>query len=149
MHNVWGRLPNGLRERPFDVLTAFLLVLLGVFEIVDPSWPEAYENDLNATILVIVSLYLMVAGFVILVAIFKDPKKYPVFSYFGQMFGWGFVAAATAITTIMYLYYAFLEDDEINNIYAFTAWLCIWMILTLVAFIRSFDMWMIFRRLSK
>lgn len=147
MHKVWGRLPIGLRERPFDMLTAFLLFLLGVYEIADPSWPEAYENDFNTTLLIIVSIYLMCAGVVIMTALLRNPKKCPVFVYFGQMFGWAFVATATFVTTIMYVYYGIVQD--IQNTYAFSAWLTIWTILTIVAVIRSIDMWFYLRMVRK
>ena len=59
MKNIWGRIPVKYRERPFDIFTAAVLVMLGTYQLIDPNWPEELASSINSVIFVIISLYLI------------------------------------------------------------------------------------------
>jgi drug/metabolite transporter (DMT)-like permease len=94
MNRVWGFLPQGLKERPFDLYTALALVAVGVFGIIDPNFPEKTSTSISALLFMVIQSYFIVASIVLAIAILIDTKKYPKFSFFGQMLGWAFIAAA-------------------------------------------------------
>jgi hypothetical protein len=141
LKNVWGRIPCGFRERPFDVYTAMLLVILGLYGLLDPTFPELQQNTINAIIINITALYMIVSGMVIITAIFYG-KRLPAFSYYGEMYGWTFMASATLTATIFQIYNALVtESGGITNVFLFWTILFIFFSLTVVAIIRSIDMY--------
>jgi hypothetical protein len=44
IHNVWGRLPQGFRSRPFDAYTALSLIVVGIYAILDSTFPEVQTD---------------------------------------------------------------------------------------------------------
>lgn len=148
MKCIWGRLPEGLRERPFDVYTAFILFVVGVYGIVDDNFPERFSDQFTVFLVNIISAYLMAASTVILVALFKDKRQYPVFNVFGQFFGWGFIAAAALATSLLYaLSPLWIEGTE--NWGVWSIWMAIWFAMFLAASLRSLEMYFIIRGCRK
>ena len=141
LKNVWGRIPCGFRERPFDVYTALLLVVLGLYGFFDPTFPELQEDTVNSVIIHITELYMIVAGSVIVSAIFIK-ERCKRFSYFGEMYGWIFVASASLTVGIFQIYNALVtETTDVQNILLFWIVFFIWFSLVIVSVIRSLDMY--------
>jgi hypothetical protein len=141
LKNVWGRIPCGFRERPFDVYTAMLLSLLGFYGLLDPTFPELQQDTINSIIINVTALYMIFSGIVIITAIFYG-KSHPIYSYYGEMYGWVFMASATLTTTIFQIYNALVtENGGITNVFLFWTILFIFFSLTVVAIIRSLDMY--------
>jgi hypothetical protein len=139
--NVWGRIPCGFRERPFDVYTALLLIIVGFYGLLDPTFPELQEDTINVVIINVTALYMIVAGLVIISAIFLG-KRSPVFSYYGEMYGWIFMASASLTVGIFQIYNALVtETTGIQNAFLFWIVFFVWLSLTIVAVIRSLDMY--------
>jgi hypothetical protein len=141
LKNVWGRIPCGFRERPFDVYTAMLLVILGLYGFIDPTFPELQQNTINAIIINVTALYMIVSGMVIITAIFYG-NRHPIFSYYGEMYGWTFMASATLTATIFQIYNVLVtESGGATNVFLFWTILFIFFSLTVVAIIRALDMY--------
>lgn len=145
MKNIWGRLPEGLRERPFDVYTAFILFLVGVYGIVDDTFPERFSDQLTIFLVNIISAYLMAASSVILVAIFKDKRQYPVFHILGQFFGWAFIAAAALATSLIYALSPLWIHNQ-DNWGVWSLWMIIWFTMFLAAQLRTMELYNVIKR---
>jgi hypothetical protein len=141
LKNVWGRIPINFRKRPFDVYTAMLLTSLGLYGLLDPTFPELQQHTINAVIINVTAIYMIFSGLVIIASILYG-NRYPISSYFGEMYGWVFMASATLTTTIFQIYNALItENSEISNVFLFWTILFIFFSLTVVAIIRSIDMY--------
>lgn len=148
MKNILGRLPEGLRERPFDVYTAFILFVVGVYGIVDDNFPERFSDALTVFLVNIISAYLMVASGVILIALFKDKRKYPALSLFGQFFGWAFISAAALATSLLYAISPLLiEKPDVWGIWAL--WMSIWFAMFVAALLRSSELYFVIKGCRK
>lgn len=142
----WGRLPWGLRERPFDVYAASLLFILGVYVLTNDVYPERVGHGWVILVVNVVAIYLVAASSVILAALFKDPRKCPAFVLFGEMYGWAFVAAAALATSMMYV--ASLLWTQPNSLIFWAIWLFIWSSLAITSSIRSYDLISKYRELK-
>lgn len=141
LKNVWGRIPINFRKRPFDVYTAMLLTILGLYGLLDPTFPELQQHTINTVIINVTAIYMILSGLVIITSILYG-KRYTTSSYFGEMYGWVFMASATLTTTIFQIYNALItENSEISNVFLFWTILFIFFSLTVVAIIRSIDMY--------
>jgi len=134
----WGRLPWGLRERPFDVYAASLLLIVGIYVLTHDVYPESLGSMWINVIVNIVSLYLIIASSVVLLALLKDPHKCPAFVLFGEMYGWAFVSAATFATTIMYFGSLFWYTPV--SWLTWGMWVFLWFSMSIVSAVRSFDL---------
>jgi hypothetical protein len=134
----WGRLPWGLRERPFDVYAASLLFIVGVYVLTHDVYPETLGSSWINVVVNIVSLYLIAASGVVLTALLKDPRKCPAFVLFGEMYGWAFIAAATLATTIMYIGSLYWYGP--SSWVAWGIWVFLWFTMSIVSAMRSFDL---------
>jgi len=144
--NVWGRIPCVLRERPFDIYTAFLVILVGTYSLVDTTFPELQEDTINNVIVNIASLYLIFSGMIIIVAMMLI-TRIPVFSFYAEMYGWVFMSSATLTVGIFQVYNAIVSNNNgITNWYLFWTVFFIWSSITLVALIKSIDMFVDVRR---
>ena len=146
MKNIWGRFPVNLRKRPFDAYVSLLLFWIGLYQLVDPTWPENYQNNISQTIITIISLYLVFAGLTIFLALIRDPRQSPIFCFFGQMYGWSFMSAATAAITLIIFFNG--VTNPIENFYMFFIWLSAWFFITVASIIRSTFLWQSYRNLS-
>ena len=145
MQKIWGRLPVNLRERPFDSYVSLLLFWIGLYQLVDPTWPEKYTDSVSQLVIVIISLYLICAGMIIFLALIHDARKYPIFCFFGQMYGWSFMTAATAAVTLICVWNAL--SQPIYNVYMLIIWTSAWFFVTVASIIRASQMWREYRRL--
>jgi hypothetical protein len=134
----WGRLPWGLRERPFDVYAAVLLFITGTYTLFTDMIPPGVPWGWSHVLINIVSIYFIAASTVILLALLKDPRKCPAFVLFGEMYGWGFVAAAALATSFMYI--ASLLWITPASWLAWGSWFFVWITLTVASAIRSADL---------
>jgi len=134
----WGRLPWGLRERPFDVYAAVLLFITGVYTFFTDMIPPYISSGVVHALVNIVAIYFITASLVILTALLKDPRKCPAFVLFGEMYGWAFVAAAALATSIMYV--ASLIWITPASWFAWGAWFFVWVMLTIASGVRSTDL---------
>ena len=144
MKNIWGRIPVKIRERPFDAFTAVLLFMLGTYQLIDPNWPEEVAMSINNIIFVIISLYLMCAGIVIIVAMSLDYKKHPVYSFFGQMYGWAFMGAATMCIELITLYNSLRLPIGFYPL--LIIWALAWLFVTYAAVFRSLSLWLRYKK---
>ena len=143
----WGRLPWGLRERPFDVYAAVLLFITGVYTFFTHNIPPSIYSGWIHIIVDIVAIYFVVSSLVILTALLKDPRKCPAFVLFGEMYGWAFVAAASLATTFMYLVSLFWMYPQ--SWFNWAAWFFVWTMLTIASSIRSIDLISKYREMKK
>lgn len=148
MKNIWGRLPEGLRERPFDVYTAFILFIVGVYGIVDDTFPERFQDQLTIFLVNIISIYLMIASSVILVALMKDRRKYPAFTLFGQLFGWAFIAAAALAASLLYAINILISGSP-DSWAIWLLWVLIWFGMFFSAMLRTMELYFIYRGCKK
>jgi hypothetical protein len=145
-NSVWGRIPRVLRERPFDIYTAFLVVLVGIYSIVDTTFPELQEDTINNVIINIAALYLIFSGMTIIVAMLVI-KRNPIFSFYAEMYGWAFMSSATLAVGIFQVYNAIVSNNNsITNWYLFWTVFFIWSSITIVAMIKSVDMFVNLRK---
>lgn len=137
---VWDKLPSGFRQRPFDAYTAIALIAVGFFGLISPSFPEAQNIAIGALLFHIIEIYFIVASSFILAALFIDKTKYPRFDYYGQMYGWAFIAAA-GISVMTFLLWSELimgtGRDPVLLLMFFVFGCVGWS-----AFVRSVDMWL-------
>jgi hypothetical protein len=143
----WGRLPWGLRERPFDVYAAVLLFITGVYTFFTDMIPPGFDSFAITVIVNVVAVYFMASSIVILTALLKDPHKCPAFVLFGEMYGWSFVAAASLATSFMYLASLFWITPY--SWLAWGSWFFVWVMLTVASSIRSIDLIAKYREMKK
>jgi hypothetical protein len=118
-----------------------LLAILGLYGLLDPTFPELQQNTINAVIINVTAVYMILSGLVIITSILYG-KRYPTSSYCGEMYGWVFMASATLTTTIFQIYNVLITGNSaINNVFLFWTILFIFFSLTVVAIIRSIDMY--------
>jgi hypothetical protein len=142
IHNVWGRLPQGFRSRPFDAYTAISLIVVGVYAILDPVFPEGQTDAFGELIFNVISLYFIAASLVMLAALFCQEKKHPTFAYFGQMYAWAFIAAAGMAAATYQLWSGIISQSvTVDNPALFWVVFFIWGAIGWAAFVRAFDMW--------
>lgn len=146
--NVWGRLPKDLRERPFDVYTACVLFVVGVYGIVDSTFPERYSDELSPFLTSIISIYLVVASSAILISLFKDANKCSPSKVLLEFFGWGFIAAAALATSFLYVF-GLLNYAHPDSWVVWAVWLIVWMMLFVAASLRSLGVYIKYKGKKK
>lgn len=144
LKNVWGRLPKDLRERPFDVYTACVLFLVGVYGIVDSTFPERYSDELSPFLTNVISIYLVVASGSILYSLSKDAKKCSPSKVLCEFFGWAFIAAAALATCILYVF-GLINYAHPNSWIVWITWLVVWLLLFVAASLRSLGVYITYR----
>lgn len=138
MNNAWGRLPIALRSRPFDVFIAVILGLAGVYQILDPTFPESQQNILPGFVLLMISIYMIAASLAIIVFMFHKCRNV-FFQWYGQMYGWMFMNAATLAITIFDAWVGLTLPIE--NALLFWSFFVFWILISIATFIKWFDMW--------
>lgn len=103
MNIIWGRLPWGLRERPFDMFAALLCFIVGLAMLVDPKFPEKTGGVLELSLITWISLYLMAASVLLIAVLCSNRQTCKAFTLFGGMYGWAFIASASLAMTIFYI----------------------------------------------
>jgi hypothetical protein len=119
---------------------------VGTYSLVDTTFPELQEDTINNVIVNIASLYLIFSGMIIIVAMMLI-TRIPVFSFYAEMYGWVFMSSATLTVGIFQVYNAIVSNNNgITNWYLFWTVFFIWSSITLVALIKSIDMFVDVRR---
>lgn len=149
MNRVWGFLPQGLRERPFDLYTAIALIAVGLYGFFDPYFPEKTTSALSALLFMVVELYFIIASGVLLVSILIPKQKYPNFSYFGQMIGWAFIAGAGIAVMTYQLFYNMFVPVVSDNVAFYWLVFFVFGCVGWAAFFRATDMYIKLLQLNK
>jgi hypothetical protein len=144
LKNVWGRLPKDLRERPFDVYTACVLFLVGVYGIVDSTFPERYSDELSPFLTNIISIYLVVASGAILYSLSTDAKKCSPSKVICEFFGWAFIAAAALATSILYVF-GLINYAHPDSWTVWVIWLIVWMMMFVASSIRCLGLYIVYK----
>ena len=144
MKKILGALPDGLRERPLDFYTAFVLFLVGVYGIVDETFPERYQQPISHIFIHLISIYLIVAASLVLSSLFCNKKNKPVYAFLTEFFGWMLICAASVAASLLYVASAVLYD--ISSWVTWTIWLLIWIGMAVASLIRTYDLYVITRR---
>ena len=144
MKKVLGALPDGLRERPLDFYTAFVLLLVGVYGIVDDTFPERYQQPISHLFIHLISIYLIVAASLVLSSLFCNKKNKPVYAFLAEFFGWMLICAASIAASLLYIASAVLYDT--SSWVTWSIWLFIWIGMAIASLIRTYDLYIITRR---
>lgn len=137
--NTRGQSKTSLRERPFDIYAAVVILTIAIYSFLSPTFPESSNTVFNEVFWTFVDIYMMIAGLVVLWAT-TFPQCRPVEKYLGQMYGWMFIAAATFAALIYINYHAFISQRyDFDDSY----WLIliVWGGIGIAAVIRSLCMW--------
>jgi len=118
---IWGRLPWGLRERPFDMFAALLCFAVGVGMLIDPKFPEKTGGILEWSLITWISLYLMAASVLLIAVLCSNRETCKAFTLFGGMYGWAFIASASLAMTIFYIASIVWYDQKSFSITGITA----------------------------
>ena len=145
MKKVLGALPDGLRERPLDFYTAFVLFLVGVYGMVDETFPERYQQPISHIFIHLISLYLIIAASLVLSSLFCNRKNKPVYAFLAEFFGWMLICAASVAASLLYV--ATVIFYEVNSLFTWSIWLLIWIGMAVASFIRTYDLYVITRRI--
>lgn len=148
MNKIYRALPDGLRERPLDFYTALVLMLVGVYGILDDTFPERFQDQLTILLVNIISIYLMISSSVILVALMKDRRKYPAFTLFGQLFGWAFISAAALAASLLYAINLLISGSP-DSWAIWLLWVLIWFGMFFSAMLRTMELYFIYRGCKK
>ena len=140
MHKIWRYIPKGLRDRPFDAYTAIALIVIGIYGLVNPYFPESHTPAISALLIHIIELYFILASIVMLCALSCKPKDHPSFYFFGQMYSWAVISVTGILVMILQLMMHFNSADDYCS---FPYWIIFFVFgcTSFAAFIRSFDMW--------
>lgn len=144
MKKILGVLPDGLRERPLDFYTAFVLLLVGVYGIVDDTFPERYQQPISHLFIHLISVYLIAAAALVLSSLMCNKKNKPVYSFLAEFFGWMLICAASVAASLLYIASAVLYD--ISSWATWIIWLLIWIGMAFASFIRTYDLYIITRK---
>jgi hypothetical protein len=143
---IEGVFRNRLRERPFDFYVSSVLFLLGLYGIVDDGFPESALGDQYTWLLHLICLYFMAAAAVVMASLLCHRRKHPVLALMGEMYGWGFIAAAATATALSYLSVFFFGGAE--NWFSWLIWLVIWVGMAVASLFRSLDLYNFYRSLK-
>jgi hypothetical protein len=144
MNKVLGTLPVGLRERPLDFYTVFVLFLVGVYGIVDDNFPERFQQPISAIFVNIISVYLIIAASLVMSSLFCNKKNKPVYAYMTEFFGWMLITAASVAASLLYI--ASIVLGYPNSWALWSIWLLIWIGMAAASFIRTYDLYNLTRR---
>lgn len=147
MNKIKGVLANHLRQRPFDFYVAAILFLMGWYAVFSDAWPEYFGNTIMQAIIVIVSLYYIVAGAMIMLSLSCKRKQYPVLALMGEMYGWLFVACGSLATAIAYI--GMLVSSLPADWRLWGIMLAVWIGLFLSSGVRFLDLFSVYRSLKK
>jgi drug/metabolite transporter (DMT)-like permease len=144
MNKVLGTLPIGLRERPLDFYTVFVLFLVGVYGIVDDNFPEKFQQPLSSVFVNAISVYLIVAAILVMSSLFCNKKNKPIYAYMTEFFGWMLICAASVAAALLYL--ASIITNHPTSWAIWAIWLLIWIGMAAASFIRTYDLYNLTRR---
>lgn len=138
------RLPESIQQRPLDFYTAAVLFMIGIYALIDSSFPERFTDSLIILIIHIVGGYLMAASALIISTMICDKVKRPIFAIIGEFYGWMLVVSASVVTVVLY-FAAAIFSDNINNWIIWLLWVIAWAGMAVAAFLRTVDLWKTFK----
>jgi hypothetical protein len=146
LHNVWGRLPKGLRKRPFDIFVSLFLVGAGVYQIADPNFPEMQQQLVGDFLLTLISIYMIAAGLVITWCILHKCKNI-IMNMYIEMYAWLFMWAAMVAIVVFDLYIGF--TTPITNFALYYGVLWFWILISIATGIRWIDLNQMLRKVDQ
>ena len=144
MNNIFRALPIALRERPLDFYTALILFMVGLYSLLDHTFPERFEDPTIIFIIYIISGYLMAASALILVTMLGNKVKRPIFSIMGEFYGWMLVVSASVAISILYIASIIFGGPPTNWI-TWALWVVAWIGMAIASFLRTVDLWQTFK----
>lgn len=144
MIRVWRLLPKKFVERPFDFYAAFAVLGASIFSLLSPDFPETAVSEVPSWLWMIIDIYMITSSVVVLIAMSCNSKKHRMFAYFGQVWGWAFLASAS-ISIMTYLFYNGLVTGEIDLNPLHWSLALLWGCLGWAAFFKSFGMYIDYR----
>ena len=144
MEKVLRALPIGLRERPLDFYTVFVLFLVGVYGIVDDNFPERFQQPLSSIFVNIISFYLIIAASLVMSSLLCNRKDKPLYAYMTEFFGWMLITAASVAASLLYV--ASISMGNPNSWILWSIWLLIWIGMAVSSLIRTYDLYNLTRR---
>jgi len=142
MRKLWRYIPKGLRDRPFDAYTALVLVVVSIYGLVNPYFPETHGSAISDVLFHVIEVYIAIAGTTLLVSLLCNPKKHPSFYFFGQMYSWAFISAAGLAIMCLQVYQAFSTHCNIEDPFLFWFIFFIFGCVSFASTIRSLDMYL-------
>ena len=143
-NTVLRALPIALRERPLDFYTALILFMVGMYSLIDHTFPERFQDPTIIFIIYIISGYLMAASALILSTMLCNKVKRPVFSIMGEFYGWMLVVSASVAISILYLASLFFGNTP-TNWTTWALWVVAWIGMAIASFLRTVDLWQTFK----
>ena len=148
MNAIRRVLRDHLRERPFDFFVALILFFVGFTVIIDDHWPEKnVDNPIVQIIVIIISIYLMVASIMIMSSLSCNRKKRPVLSLMGEMYGWMMVSFASIAIILTYL--GSMIGGVPQSWWGFSVMMFIWCGMFISSGVRYLDLLQVYRSLKK
>lgn len=148
--NSWR--PPRVSERPLEFLVAFFIFFAGAYGFLDPNWPPEGNLGSGYWIIMAEDAYMVLAGVIIITALIiqglalrcqsLDHRHtwWLAHAIAWEMFGWLFVATATAvvsITTFVLPPTALTASDAPFEILLF--WMFLWGATATAAFIKFWN----------
>ena len=141
-------LRNHLRERPFDFFVALILFFVGFTVIIDDHWPERnVDNIVVQMIIIVISIYLMVASTIIMASLSCNRKKRPVLSLMGEMYGWMMISFASFAIILTYL--GSTVGGAPSSWWAFSIMMFVWLGMLISSAVRYLDLLQVYRSLKR
>jgi hypothetical protein len=139
------RIPLGLRARPLDFYVAFLVLFLGFSGLLDPTWPERFEDSVIYWVVMIEDIYLILASVAIMTSLLiREGKgcrmKVLIPSIIGEMFGWLFVSSAAWVIVLTAWWIPPSAVVNTNDPVSFWSWILVWVGLGISSFYRYIDL---------
>lgn len=138
--SAYGSVAKILKEKPFDFYAAASTLAIALFAFINPNFPELIHTEVSVILWKVIEIYLISASLVVLGSMFC-PKEKASFKYYGEMYGWFFIAAAS-IATMVFLFYQFLFTTYAifeEPWYFITAFL--WGCIGWASFFKAWGMW--------
>lgn len=89
-----------LRRYPFEFFAAFLVFMLGLYGLIEPTWPPSVSEPWEVFVLNMEALYFVISGGAVMSTFFFR-HRWPVCSIVVQMFAWLFVGFAGIMALIV------------------------------------------------
>jgi hypothetical protein len=131
---LWHKVPVPMRSRPISTFFTFWLLYVGIFSVFFGMDSLDDVDQIQSIVSMWISVYLIVASLVIIVSTFANDIKWRSFHFFGQVYGWLFIASASAALTLTYLA-TMPETSHAAVVHWFWAWT--WLIICIAAVFKS------------
>lgn len=113
------------KYRPLDITVALVVMVFGIGQIFSKDelyWPWLLDA---------VSIYFIFGALITLAAIVSPDDEWPVQKFITEMFGWLFIASASAAMTITYFLASFASNNP--DLIRDMTWFWVWLVVTIGA----------------